>query len=114
MQPNELRNTGQRREFLKWGAAFVMKIWELELFKYAAMGAAGRPLRQVGPQNLEPDWNDVRQFIHNYVMPASTYRRGPFRAAGFWEPDYKVKKGQKKLKWVLPNEPEYLSAIQEA
>ena len=111
LHANLLRSSGEKREFLQWGAAFVMKIWELEPFKFAAMGAAGRPLRTVGPRNLEPDWQDVRQFVHQFIMPASTYRQGSFRAAGFWEPSYTPRKGQPKLQWVLPNEPEYLAAI---
>ncbi len=111
LSANVLRSTGEKREFLNWGAAFVMKIWELEPFKFGAMGAAGRPLRAVGPRNLEPDWQDVRQFVHHFIMPASTYRQGSFRAAGFWEPEYKPQQGQTKLKWVLPNEAEYVAAI---
>ena len=110
LHANVLRSSGEKREFLQSGAAFVMKIWELEPFKFAAMGVrAGRCA--VGRRNLEPDWQDVRQFVHHFIMPASTYRQGPFRAAGFWEPSYTPRQGQPKLQWVLPNEPEYLVTI---
>ncbi len=98
-------STGKERYFLGENCAVVMRICELSFCRYVAAAVAGRHLTR--PQRtLDPDWTYVAGFVGKFIMPRSAYRRGAFRAAGFWEP------GIDGLPWVLPNEPQYLKVIQ--
>lgn len=97
--------TGKERVFLTRHSAVVLRICEISAFKFIGIAAAGRPLTR--PQRtLDPDWPYVAGFVGEFIMPRTAYRRGPFRAAGFWEPSVDG------LPWVLPNEPQYLKVIQ--
>jgi hypothetical protein len=58
----------------------------------------------------EPNWAWVRWFVNDYLMPNSTYARGPFPVAGLWNPDRLIERGLRgsvSVPFVLPNEMVY-------
>jgi hypothetical protein len=101
----EFIKSGKERYFLTSHSAFVLRICKIIGFEFIAAGVAGRPLSRP-LRGLDPEWKYVAGFVQEFILPSSTYQRGPFRAAGFWEPDVDG------LPWVLPNEPQYLKVIQ--
>jgi hypothetical protein len=91
------------------GGTFTLTIEELASFKYKGSGVAQGPdlPNPMGRRlhKLEPSWDAAKGFVDEFIMPGSTYKKGGFPVAGFWDPQNTM------LPFVLPNEKYYLNRI---
>jgi hypothetical protein len=91
---------------------FTMTIRELARFSYKGSGVGlgpDRPNPMHGRHHLlDPYWEGVKRFIGAYIQPNSSYVRGGFPVAGFWDPQ------DAQRPFVLPNEVSYMMRIRQA
>lgn len=78
---------------------FVMMVEKLGPARYRGYAATWNEAAK-----RQPVWGEASEFVRDYIMEKTSYRKGDLMISGFWTPG-------EELPWLLPNEPAYKEHI---